>query len=106
MKKLIIILLMAACIGLPLKSQAASSLQVVAEDALWGVLIGSLLGTASLAFTDEPSDHLDYIARGAAVGAFAGIAFGIYEIHPIFTAYKTPNSEDTVYGMKLYIPLK
>jgi len=106
MKKLAAVLILAALITMPAKAFSASSLQIVAEDAGWGALIGVLAGGAVLAFTETPSDHWDYLARGAAVGAIAGIGFGIYEIHPIFTAYKNPQTKDTLYGLKLYVPLK
>ena len=107
MKKMAIALMFVALIAIPsLRAHSASSLQIVAEDAGWGALIGTLAGGAVLAFTDKPQDHWDYLLRGAAVGAFVGIGFGIYEIHPIFTAYRTPDNKETAYGLKLYIPLK
>ncbi len=89
------------------KSNAASSLQVVAEDALWGCLIGGLVGTATLAFhTDDAEDHLENIAYGASIGLFAGVGFGIYELRPLFQAYKDPVSKDTIYSFKIYMPIK
>ena len=92
---------------MPQQSNAASSLQVVAEDSLWGCLIGTLVGTATLAFhIDDATDHLENIAYGAGIGLFAGVGFGIYELRPLFQAYKDPVSKDTVYSFKIYMPLK
>jgi hypothetical protein len=108
MKKLLLLSIMVLSLALlPLKSNAASSLQVVAEDALWGCLIGTLVGAATLAFhTNDAGDHLENIAYGAGIGLMAGVGFGIYEIRPVFQAYKDPTTKDTVYGLKLYIPIK
>jgi hypothetical protein len=108
MKKLVVLLFMIIALAMiPLKSDAASSLQVVAEDALWGCLIGTLVGTATLAFhIDDAEDHLENIAYGAAIGLFAGVGFGAYELRPLFQAYRDPVKKDTVYSLKIYMPLK
>lgn len=44
----------------------------------YGILTGTLIGAASLAFTDNPGDNLHRIARGASLGLYAGIALGYY----------------------------
>jgi hypothetical protein len=108
MKKLGVLFIMVISLTMiPLKSNAASSLQVVAEDALWGCLIGGLVGTATLAFhIDDAGDHLENIAYGAAIGLFAGVGFGAYELRPLFQAYRDPAGKDTVYSFKIYMPLK
>jgi len=59
-------------------SAAESPLKVVLEDAVYGGLIGSLIGTATLAFVDHGSDHLENIAIGGALGIMAGTGYGIY----------------------------
>lgn len=69
-------LLMTATWSMPLHA-ADNSLRVVLEDSVYGGLIGSLLGAATLAFTDKASDHVDNIAYGAAIGVFAGAGYGI-----------------------------
>ena len=46
--------------------------------ATYGTLVGAMVGAASLAFEDEPSENLQRIARGASLGLYAGIALGIY----------------------------
>lgn len=71
-----ITLLLTATWSVPLHA-AESSLKVVLEDSLYGGLIGTLIGTATLAFTKHASDHLDNIAYGAAVGVIAGAGVGI-----------------------------
>lgn len=44
----------------------------------YGVLAGTLMGIASLAFTSNPGDNLNKIARGASLGLYLGIALGFY----------------------------
>jgi hypothetical protein len=50
----------------------------------YGVLAGTLVGAASLAFTDQPGENLQMVARGASIGLYIGIGLGIY------TAYILP----------------
>lgn len=107
MKKMIISIVLALSLfSLPAESFAASQLQVVAEDSLWGALIGGLVGTAALAFRDHPSDHYDLIYKGTSVGLVCGVAFGIYEISPVFYGYRDPVTKETIYAFGLTIPLK
>lgn len=51
-------------------------LKVVAESAGYGVVAGTLLGTATLAFGGEGRN----IAKGASLGLYAGLIFGAYVI--------------------------
>lgn len=43
----------------------------------WGTLGGALVGTASLILEDKPSEHTINIARGASLGLYAGIIYGL-----------------------------
>lgn len=107
MKKLILtVMLSLFLIAPPTETWAAAQLQVVAEDSLWGALIGGLIGTAALAFRDHPSDHTELIVRGAAVGLVCGVAFGIYEISPVFYGYRDPVTKETTYALGLRVPIK
>jgi hypothetical protein len=56
--------------------------------ATYGVLAGTLVGAATLAFTDHPGDNLKNIARGASYGLYAGMLLGLYVV------YGVPGSED------------
>lgn len=47
----------------------------------YGVLAGTILGTASLAFTSQPGENLKNIARGASLGLYAGIILGLYVVY-------------------------
>jgi hypothetical protein len=54
----------------------------------YGVLAGTLVGAASLAFSDKPGDNLNKVARGASLGLYAGILLGLYVI------YGVPSGQD------------
>lgn len=49
----------------------------------YGVLAGTLVGTASLAFTSKPSDSLNRVARGASLGLYTGILLGLYVVYVV-----------------------
>lgn len=44
----------------------------------YGALAGTLVGAASLAFSDKPGENLNKIARGASLGLYGGILLGSY----------------------------
>jgi hypothetical protein len=47
----------------------------------YGVLTGTLVGAASLAFVDKPGENLQHVARGASIGLYMGIALGFYTVY-------------------------
>lgn len=49
----------------------------------YGVLAGTLVGTALLAFEDQPGDNLNKVARGASIGLYAGIMLGLYVVYAV-----------------------
>ncbi len=49
----------------------------------YGVLAGTLVGAATLAFSDKPGDNLNKIARGASFGLYAGILLGTYVLYGV-----------------------
>jgi hypothetical protein len=51
--------------------------------AAYGVLAGTLVGAATLAFTDQPGENLRNIARGASLGLYTGILLGLYVVYVI-----------------------
>lgn len=54
----------------------------------YGVLAGTLVGAASLAFADKPGESLNRVARGASIGLYAGILLGLYVVSAV------PSEED------------
>ena len=49
----------------------------------YGVLAGTLVGTASLAFVKKPGDNLNRVARGASLGLYTGILLGLYVVYVV-----------------------
>lgn len=47
----------------------------------YGVLAGTLVGAATLAFTEQPGENINRVARGASLGLYAGILLGIYVVY-------------------------
>ncbi len=45
----------------------------------YGTLIGAGVGVVTLAFEKNPSDHANNIARGASLGLYGGIVYGLLE---------------------------
>ena len=61
-----------------------NAMKEVFRDGFYGGLVGALVGGALLAFKDDPGDHLNYIAYGAAGGVLAGTAYGIASVSRAF----------------------
>lgn len=74
MKKVILILMLFSI------SAQALTMSEFLKDCAYGTGAGALVGLASLAFEDKPSEKSNNIARGASLGLYAGIAYGIYEM--------------------------
>jgi hypothetical protein len=49
----------------------------------YGALAGTIVGAATLAFTDHPGDNLNRIARGASFGLYGGILLGLYVVYAV-----------------------
>ncbi|ABQ26428.1 hypothetical protein [Geotalea uraniireducens] len=56
---------------------AENAFKEIFEDSLYGGLAGTLIGTALIAFTRKPADHLDRIGYGAAAGVLLGAGYGL-----------------------------
>lgn len=65
----------------------------------YGVLAGTLVGTASLAFTSKPSDSLNRVARGASLGLYTGILLGLYVVYVVPGMTTEEEVEDPVVNM-------
>ncbi len=48
---------------------------------VYGAVAGTLVGAATLAFTDKPNQNLNRVARGASLGLYAGIFLGLYVVY-------------------------
>ncbi len=50
---------------------------------IYGTMAGTIIGAASLAVADKPSDKLQNIARGASLGLYFGILLGLYVVYMV-----------------------
>ncbi len=87
MKRLLFALILTFTFGFSPRASADPMKEIIVSSA-YGVLAGTLVGAATLAFTDRPGDNLKNIARGASLGLYAGILLGLY------VAYVIPDEED------------
>lgn len=75
MKKFSLLLVLFLSLSLP----AQASVRQFIKTCGWGVVMGATAGLASLALVDRPEDNLANIAKGASLGLYAGIAYGVYQ---------------------------
>lgn len=62
----------------------------------YGVMAGTLVGAASLAFVSKPSDSLNRVARGASIGLYTGILLGLYVVYVVPAMEDDGSQEDPV----------
>jgi hypothetical protein len=72
-------------------SAADSAFRDLFDNALYGGLVGTLVGGALLVFTNKPSDHLDYLSIGAASGVLAGVAYTVARPAKSLLAFENGN---------------
>ena len=86
MRHLMKCLMIAAIVFLVLgrtPARADTELREFMMSCTYGVLAGTLVGAASLAFTDKPGENLNRVARGASIGLYAGILLGLYVVYVV-----------------------
>ena len=47
----------------------------------YGTVAGAVIGLATLATSENPDGKMSNVARGASLGLYAGIGFGLYTIY-------------------------
>lgn len=57
----------------------AQGLRGFLKSCAWGTVVGAGLGVVSLALEDRPGDSWGNVAKGASLGLYGGIAYGIYQ---------------------------
>lgn len=62
------------------KTLLAEQLGQFIKNSGYGAAGGAVVGVVSLAFVDKPSENLNNISKGAALGLYAGIGYGIYQL--------------------------
>lgn len=69
----------------------AQDLRGFLKNCAWGTLGGAAAGVVSLAFTDKPSDSWRNVAKGASLGLYGGIAYGLYKVNKEPQKYQQPD---------------
>ncbi len=89
MQKLKYILLISlVSLNLSAQQQTSQPMREFITATTYGVLAGTLVGAASLAFTEQPGENLQRVARGASLGLYAGIFLGLYIVYVVPSAYQ------------------
>ncbi len=93
MKRIIIILfvILYAAGNFSVSFAEENAMGEVFKDGFYGGLAGALVGGAILAFKDEPADHLNYIAYGAAAGVLVGTVYGLASVSRAFAEVENGN---------------
>nr|BFD66981.1 hypothetical protein HAGR004_20030 [Bdellovibrio sp. HAGR004] len=88
MKKILTVLIL---VMMQTQSAEAQSLRNFLATCGWGVVGGAALGVVSLAFEDKPSGSWNNVARGASLGLYAGIGYGLYTMNKQPASYQQPD---------------
>lgn len=80
--RILCVVIALAALTVPRQGRAEPMREFVLS-ASYGVLAGTLVGAATLAFSDKPGDNLNKVARGASIGLYAGILLGLYVVYGV-----------------------
>lgn len=69
----------------------AQDLKAFLKSCAWGTLAGAGAGVVSLAFADKPGESWNNVAKGASLGLYAGIAYGLYQTNKEPEKYQQPD---------------
>ena len=78
MKRILIALLVSTLSG---SAMAIDNMTIFLKSCAYGTAAGALVGLATLATSENPDGKMSNIARGASIGLYAGIGFGLYTIY-------------------------
>jgi hypothetical protein len=85
-----VVIVIACAFALTPRTAKAEPMREFVMSASYGVLAGTLVGVATLAFTDRPGDNLNKVARGASLGLYAGILLGAYIVYGVPSEEEEP----------------
>jgi hypothetical protein len=83
-----LVILVFAMVTIVPRQSKAEPMREFLMSCTYGVLAGALVGAATLAFRDNPGEHLKSIAVGASVGLYAGILLGAYVVYVVPGQYE------------------
>jgi len=88
-------------------SHAAETVGSLITTSLLGASIGMLVGTTSIVFTKDASNHSDRMMYGAGIGLLCGFGLGLYGmVSPTYNTSSTPDGHtERIYGIRAWIPL-
>jgi len=78
MKRILIVILIST---LSFSAVAMDNMTIFLKSCAYGTAAGALVGLATLATSENPDGKMSNIARGASIGLYAGIGFGLYTIY-------------------------
>jgi hypothetical protein len=81
MVRFFLLVFVALTLVCPPQEAKAEAMREFVLSCSYGVLAGTLVGAATLAFSSKPGDNLNKIARGASLGLYAGIILGLYVVY-------------------------
>jgi hypothetical protein len=90
------IFVLSVCCGRPSAAHADNTTKEFIMSCTYGVLAGTLVGAASLAFTSKPGDNLRRVARGASLGLYTGILLGLYVVYIVPGMEADPDQDPIV----------
>lgn len=73
-----IIIVAVLMLGVPHLVWANSKMQNFLLSSAYGTAIGAGVGAAALLFSEKPEEKLNLVARGASLGLYAGMGWGLY----------------------------
>ena len=92
-------LLVSMLVGVPRAAEAEPMREFIMSCS-YGVLAGTLVGAATLAFSDKPGDSLNKVARGASFGLYAGILLGLYVVYGVSSQEEADIREQLGYDLR------
>lgn len=66
---------------IPVSAFAETDMSGFLKSCGYGALGGAGAGVMSLAFVDKPSEQLNNISKGASLGLYFGIGYGLYKVY-------------------------
>lgn len=70
---------------------SAQGLRDFLKTCAWGSAFGVAAGVVSLAVSEKPSESWNNVAKGASLGLYAGIGYGLYQLNRPAQTYHRPD---------------
>ena len=97
MKKIILAFVVITLMVAPGRASAQDKGKEILATAAYGVVAGSIIGVATLAFVSSPGGKLRNIALGASLGLYAGVLLGAYLAYGVSLEPEVIDEDDEFY---------